>query len=192
MIVHLNGWPGVGKQTIGRILAQKLRARFIHNHLLHDVGIVCAGINDPDRWIVYETVRRAAYEALAQRQPSETFVMTNALCKNAPRERKAWANVVELAVKRNVPLIPIVLEAEPNELFRRVQSPERAEKKMTDPALLQEFFAIDELQRPAVSELLDLDVTYLSADDAAAKIQHHVAAIRAQLRPATEQHLELR
>ena len=34
MIVHLNGWPGVGKKTIGFELAKNLRARFIHNHLL--------------------------------------------------------------------------------------------------------------------------------------------------------------
>ncbi|WP_284388078.1 hypothetical protein [Devosia yakushimensis] len=39
MIIHLNGWPGVGKLTIGRLLAADLGARFIHNHLLHDVAI---------------------------------------------------------------------------------------------------------------------------------------------------------
>src|SRR5262249_61511718 len=47
VIVHLNGWPGVGKQTIGRILAQRINARFIHNHLLHAVGILCAEPDEP-------------------------------------------------------------------------------------------------------------------------------------------------
>src|SRR6202011_2120341 len=34
MIVHLNGWPGAGKKTIGEALSMLLGARFIHNHLL--------------------------------------------------------------------------------------------------------------------------------------------------------------
>lgn len=192
MIVHLNGWPGVGKQTIGRALAQALGARFIHNHLLHDVGIVCAGLDDPDRWTVYETVRRAAYEALARRPQAEVFVMTNALCRNAPRERRAWERVVELAVARGVPLVPVVLDAAPEELFRRLQSPERAGRKMTDPALLKEFLATDELQRPAVPELLELDVTRLTPVEAATRIGQHVVDRRTRLTPATQRHLEMR
>ena len=122
MIVHLNGWPGVGKQTTGRALAASLGARFIHNHLLHDVAIVCAGFGDPDRWPLYERIRATAYKALARRPAAEIFVMTNGLCVNAPREREAWAHVVDLAMRRAVPLIPVVLEADTDEICRRGQS----------------------------------------------------------------------
>ena len=58
MIVHLNGSPGSGKKTIRVALANNPSARFIHNHLLHDVTIVCAGFDSPDRWIAYEEVAR--------------------------------------------------------------------------------------------------------------------------------------
>ena len=191
MIVHLNGWPGVGKQTIGRILAQNLNARFIHNHLLHDVAIVCCGLNDPERWSVYDTVRRTAYDALAKRPPDETFVMTNALCKGAPRESDAWRQVVDLAMRRNAALVPVVLAVESKELFRRLQSAERVGRKMTDPVLLEAFLETDELQRPAVAERLDVDVTGLSAKDAALQIEKHIAAVRPELAPASEMHLEL-
>ncbi len=136
MIIHLNGWPGVGKKTIGSILADRLHARFIHNHLLHDVAIVCTGLNDPDRWILYDAVRQAAYASLSKRPCTEVFVMTNALCKNTPRELKAWRDIVELATSRNVPLVPIVLEATVDELSRRLQSAERIGKKLTDHAEL--------------------------------------------------------
>jgi adenylylsulfate kinase-like enzyme len=61
MIIHLNGWPGAGKKTIGAVLAEMRAARFIHNHVLHDVAIVCAGLNSPARWTLYEQVRAAAY-----------------------------------------------------------------------------------------------------------------------------------
>ncbi len=108
MIVHLNGWPGVGKLTVARLLAPRLQARLIDNHLLHDVAIRCTGIDDPARWPLYEAVRAAAYQALADRPRSETFVMTNALCLGAAREREAWRHVVALAETRAVPLVPVV------------------------------------------------------------------------------------
>ena len=90
MIIHINGWPGVGKYTIGKELAKKLDARFIHNHLLHDVAFACAGHGDDDRWPLYEKVRLAAYDVLARRPASETFVMTNALCYGVDKEIEAW------------------------------------------------------------------------------------------------------
>jgi gluconate kinase len=177
MIVHLNGWPGVGKKTIGAILAQRLGARFIHNHTLHDVAIACAGIGDPERWPLYEKVRAAAYTALAERPTGEHFVMTNALCTHAPREIEAWRHVVNLAMRRGVPLIPVVLEADPAENLRRVQTAERQGAKLSDPTVLQSLFHEDSIQKPAVPELLVLDVTSLSPEEAAARIEAHLAGL---------------
>src|SRR5688500_474717 len=98
MIVHLNGWPGAGKKTIGKVLSRKLNARFVHSHLLHDVSIACAGLDSADRWRLYEAVRAAAYATLAQRRSPEILVMTNALCKGSAREQEAWRHVVDLAI----------------------------------------------------------------------------------------------
>src|SRR5262249_50019631 len=192
MIIHLNGWPGVGKKTIGSVLANHLRARFIHNHLLHDVALVCTSFDDPDRWILYELVRQAAYASLRKRPLTEIFVMTNALCKNAPREIKAWSYVVELAISRNVPLIPVVLEATSDELVRRLQSADRIGKKLTDPAELRSYFGVDTIQYPAVPELLILDVTNRRPEESAARIEDHLTKIRGSLEPASRRHLQLR
>jgi gluconate kinase len=182
----------VGKKTIGSILANHLHARFIHNHLLHDVAIVCTGFDDPDRWTLYESVRQAAYVSLRKRPRTEVFVMTNALCKNSPRELKAWRDVVELATFRNVPLVPIVLEAAADKIVRRLQSAERVGKKFTDPAELRSYFAVDELQYPAVSELLIVDVTNLEPEESATWIERHVNVIKGTLEPAGSRHLSLR
>ncbi len=192
MIIHLNGWPGAGKRTIGTILAEALNARFIHNHLLHDVGIVCAGFDSPDRWTVYENVRYAAYTALMKRPPTEVFVMTNALCKTAPRELQAWHHVVDLALSRGVPLVPVVLEVEATENIRRVQSADRVGKKMRDAAELQGFFAADTIQYPDVPETFAIDVTRLNPIESATRILGHLAQLRPALQPATHQHLQLR
>lgn len=193
MIVHLNGWPGVGKFTVGKALAERLGARLIHNHLLHDVAIVCAGFQDADRWPLYEAVREAAYAALARRPASEVFVMTNALCVNSARERAAWHHVVDLAMKRNVPLIPIVLSAEFEENARRIGSAERSGYKLADAEVLRAFMQIDSIQRPNVPELLELDVTNLSAEEAAEALAGRVAALAERgLRAATDDHRQLK
>ena len=177
MIVHLNGWPGVGKKTIGEALARRLGARFIHNHLLHDIAIVCAGIGDPGRWPLYEEIRRAAYSALAARPQEEVFVMTNALCAGASHEQAAWSYVMDLATRREARLVPVVLEAELAENERRLQAPDRIGRKLMDPAALRSFIECDAIQKPDVPELLVLDVTALSPDVAAAAIQRHLSLL---------------
>ena len=192
MIIHLNGWPGVGKQTVGRLLAARLNARFIHNHVLHDVAIVCTG-SDADRWQLYEAVRRLAYDYLRNRPRSDIFVMTNALCTNSQREREAWTHVVELAIARRVPLVPVVLEADQHENERRLQSDDRVGRKLTDPSLLRSFLRVDSIQRPAVPELLVVDTTAMSAGEAAERIFRHLDKLKegSPLQVASEQHLRM-
>ena len=192
MIVHLNGWPGVGKRTIGEIVARELGATFVHNHLLHDVAIVCAGLHGNERWPLYEIVRAAAYDPLAKRPPGEMLVMTNALCRGASREVQAWHHVVDLAIARHSPLVPVVLYADMEELCRRVQSQERVGHKLSDATELREMLPTDTIQEPDVPELLVLDVTALSAEQAAVRVLQHVGALRGSLPPATERHRELR
>lgn len=192
MIIHINGWPGSGKKTVGELLAKNLGARFIHNHMLHDVAIVCAGFDGADRWPLYEIVRTAAYEVLAKRPKSESFVMTNALCKNSSREQQAWRHVVDLAIARQVPLVPIVLQCDVEENCRRLQSAERIGMKLTDAEELKSYFDIDTIQMPDVPELLVLDVTLVSPEGAAKEIFAHVASIRDTLQPASLKHLRMR
>jgi broad-specificity NMP kinase len=191
MIIHINGWPGVGKKTTGEALSRLLDARFIHNHLLHDVAFVCAGVEGELRWDLYETVRSAAYKALERHPASETFVMTNALCNDNSREELAWTHVVELAIKRRVPLVPVVLEANAEENVRRLQSPERIGKKMTDAAELREWLQRHSIQRPDVPELIAIDVSNLSAEQAARTIVARLDPLRPTLKAATRQHLKL-
>ena len=174
MIVHLNGWPGVGKQTIGQVIAKRLGARFIHNHLLHDLAIACAGLDDAARWPLYEQVRSAAYGALRTRPSGEVFVMTNALCAGSARELAAWNQVVDLALARRVPLLPVVLTATAEENERRIRNPGREGRKMTDHAALRDFVAADVIQRPDVPELLVLDVTALAPEEAAEAVVRHL------------------
>jgi broad-specificity NMP kinase len=192
MIIHLNGWPGSGKKTIGEALSRLMGARFIHNHLLHDVAIVCAGFESQQRWELYEIVRAAAYDALKRQPAAEIFVMTNALCNDTPREELAWKHVVALAMARNVPLVPVVLELSADENVRRLESPERLGRKMTDAATLRGWFTTNSIQRPDVPEVIVIDVSDMSAEEAARAILDRVDALKPRLRPATPQHLRMK
>ena len=192
MIIHLNGWPGVGKKTIGTILASRLGARFIDNHCLHDPALACAGFDDPARWPLYETVRDAAYAVLRDRPAGEIFVMTNALSTKSDRELQSWRLVAELAMARVVPLVPIILTAERDELLRRVASPDRNPRKLTDPATLSGYLEKLHIQHPLVPETLVLDVTDLDPGAAANAIQNHLKSVSSKLPIATIAHLALR
>lgn len=188
MIVHINGWPGVGKYTIGKELSKKLGARFIHNHLLHDVSFACAGRDDDDRWPLYEKVRIAAYEVLERRPASETFVMTNAICYGVEREVEAWSKVVDLAISRSALLIPVILRADAETIARRVSSDNRSDMKLKDPVYLREMISKHTLQVPDVPEVVEVEVSDSTAEEAADKILLLVKEAEKAAKPASSRH----
>ena len=188
MIVHINGWPGVGKYTIGKELSKKLGARFIHNHLLHDISFACAGRGDEDRWPLYEKVRLAAYDVLERRPASETFVMTNALCYGVDKEVEAWSKVVDLAISRSALLIPVILRADTETIARRVSSNNRLDMKLKDPVYLREMVSKYSLQVPDVPEVVEVEVSKSSAEEAADEILFRVKEAAKSAKPASAQH----
>jgi hypothetical protein len=103
--------------------------------------------------------------------------MTNALCERSEREQLAWRHVVDLAIDRNVTLIPVVLNVELTKNIRRLQSSERPASKLKDPDVLRGYLLIDTIQRPDVPELLVMDATALSPQDAASRIIQHVEKV---------------
>jgi gluconate kinase len=140
MIVHLNGWPGVGKLTVGRKLAPMLNARLLDNHTLHNVALAICDLNSPERWSVYYAVRDVAYRRVREMPASETIVMTNALTREAPREAEAWKAIRQLAAARNAPLVAVTLDCPLEENCRRVRSRERlGNRKLVEPASLVEW-----------------------------------------------------
>ena len=174
MIIHINGWPGVGKYTIGKALAKRINARFIHNHVLHDVAFSCAGYGDEDRWPLYDKVREAAYDVLSRKPANEIFVMTNALCNGHSREEEAWRHVAELAKSRSVTLVPVVLLAETETIAHRICSKERSEMKLKDPDHLREMVTKHTLQVPTSKETFELNVDQLTVEEAIDQICEHL------------------
>ena len=137
MLIHLNGWPGAGKLTVGRELARLLGARLLDNHTLHNIPLSLCDRGTEAYWNLYYRVRELAYGRMREMPAGDVFVLTNALTREAPREIEAWAAVRRLAAERGDRLVAVTLDCELEENLRRVQARDRlAHRKLVEPAPL--------------------------------------------------------
>ena len=134
MIVHLNGWPGAGKLTVGRVLARRLGGHLLDNHTLHNVAASLCGRDTDEYWQVYYQVREIAYARMRVMPVSEIFVMTNALTRESAREVEAWGAVKRLAPDRVDTLVAVTLLCSLEENVRRLPNQDRIDnRKLADP-----------------------------------------------------------
>lgn len=168
MIVHLNGWPGVGKLTIARLLRDRLGARLLDNHTVYNVAFALADFRSPEFYATARAVRDVTFEC-ASRVPSDTpIVMTNAV-SNSDWGRENWGAVQALARRRKSKLFAVTLSCEASEQARRMLSAERHYLgKLTNP---HEFSVRGrELLEDGADLLLRLDTTVTPADESAGHI----------------------
>jgi broad-specificity NMP kinase len=176
MLIHINSWPGAGKKTIGELLASRLKARFLHNHHILDLVEACCDRSDARWQSLYDRIRDAAYDALACRPPGEPLVMTNAMARE---EALLWAQICELAGRHGDVLIPVVLTLHADENRKRLLDPNRGGSKLKSAPILDSLRSKCELLVPAdIAATLVLDVSELSAEDAAARIEAHLQRIQ--------------
>jgi len=170
LIVHINGWPGCGKLTIARQLAKHLGARLIDNHTLINPAECLFARNDANYWPLRKAVRALAFEYAARLAPGTHLVLTDALADIAS-DRAVFDDCLELASQRGAKLIAVVLECEEEENLRRLRAAGRVELlKLTNGEVLRDLRAKYRLLRPTDVTCIELDVSALSAAEAAAAI----------------------
>ena len=176
MIIHLNGWPGSGKLTVGRLLARDLGAYLVDNHTLHNVAACLCDRNTAQYWQMYSQVRDIAYARIRILPKTEVFVMTNALAQGNEREAEAWNAVRQLASDRLDTLVAVTLHCSLEENIRRVQSEERANNyKLTDPVPLASWRSELSLISEGADHSLSIDATNLAPQETANKIAEFIA-----------------
>jgi ribose 1,5-bisphosphokinase PhnN len=182
IFIYLIGFAGTGKLTIAKALRQQFDCLLVDNHLINNVVF---SLIDPDGktplpaevWSRVAEVRGAALATIrGLSKPGRSFVFTNELLHGIDRHAGVFKDVQETAQARGARLLVVRLHVEPDELARRVVSPERAQafKEIDAQGALQRSRQ-HELLKPDGADCLDLDVTLLAPDEAARRILQHVA-----------------
>jgi len=175
-IIYLVGPPGVGKLTIGRILADTLNARLIHNHLwLNPVF----SLLEPDGkttlpeavWPLVAEVRHAVFETAATLLPaSQNLVFTHAAVTQSQRDEAIAEDILSVARKRGARLLVVLLTCSAEILSARVVSPERRpmlKEIDAEAARANASFPPFEVKHPSK---FHLDTTRLEARDSAREV----------------------
>ena len=173
-VIHLGGWPGAGKRTIGRLVADRLQARLIDNHIMLDAARAIYERGTPGSSALREEVRDVVLRHARTLPPEVPIILTDALA-DEPAARPLYAPTEALARDRGAPLLPFVLDLSPEENLRRLTNPAReGGAKLVNPEILQRIRSHDVLFLPDGAVVLD--VTAHSAAKAAALICAHVEA----------------
>ena len=86
MILQINGWPGVGKLTVGRIVAKELGGRLLDNHTVYNVAFSLTEFQTPAFYETVRAVRDIAFARIAEIQSDIPVVMTSAYAGSATME----------------------------------------------------------------------------------------------------------
>lgn len=192
VIVHLIGYPGVGKYTVGQELvrlAGRGDGRFVlvDNHLTANVVFSVIDVDgsgtEPvaqDAWDRVDDVRSALRAAIRDLSPAGwSFVFTNVAVEGDEVDRRSIGHVRTLAEERGNEYVPVRLHCEIDEHLRRVVDPARAERgKWRNAQGVLRYVGsapLIELDDPL---LLDVDVTALTPPDTAMQIMEHVRRAR--------------
>ncbi|RMY67688.1 hypothetical protein D0863_07634 [Hortaea werneckii] len=153
-VVLLNGFPGTGKLAVARALRSKLgdtNTRLVDNHLIIDPAKATHPGRGYEHKALRDVIRRAIFQDLKGLPKNiTTVILTGCLGQNS-EDVAVYAEHVELAQARGVPLLSFTLTVEKSEHLLRLQSPDRVygqKTKLNDPAVLETIMTNNEILDP--------------------------------------------
>jgi AAA domain len=187
VIIHLLGFPGVGKSTIARALAAHANSAGVKLVAVdnHQTSNVVLGVVEADGfkalptgvWERVAEIREIQYRTIEQLSPPDwSFAFTNVLVESDPMSPIVIARLTNLASARSTRYIPVILSCNPVELRRRVSSPDRVGRhKWTDPDAVAAFARGEQLLRPP-DLTIEVDLTELSIEKSAQTVWELVSS----------------
>lgn len=185
-IIHINGFPGIGKLTIARELVALLaphNGKLIHNHLLIDP----AGAVLPRSSVEYQPLRRAiraaVFDTLATSRDTfdSVYVFTDFQSSNEGGSA-VMVEYRDMAARRGCIFVPVTVTCGSEENMRRLAAPERAlHGKLTDAELVAHIRGSEVVYQSTSPFRMELDLTELDAQAAARMIYRHVLDVCVEL-----------
>ncbi|KAF4963765.1 hypothetical protein FSARC_8248 [Fusarium sarcochroum] len=186
-VVHLNGYPGIGKLTIARKLVALLapyNGKLVHNHLLIDPAGAVLPRSSADYQPLRQAIRTAIFDTLATSHDTfdSVFVFTD-FQSNSDIGRGVMAEYHAMVARRGCIFIPVTVTCGKEENLRRLASSERSlNGKLTDAELVTQFRDNSVIYQSSKEPFqMELDLTELDADTAAGIIHQHVLEVWAEL-----------
>lgn len=177
-LIHLIGPPASGKRTIGQHLAKLVNAVLVDNHLFNDVVFKPYGADGikplpQEIMLLAEQVRQIGLQAVRLAPPEINHIFTNYLTQG-PSGLATVQTFKDLASARGALYIPIYLQCQEEELFRRLDLPERQERaKLRNPEILRQSLDQHGLLEPPANAFC-LETTSLPAHEAAQQIASYI------------------
>lgn len=166
-ILHINGWAGSGKRTIAAALAAQTGARLIDNHALLNPVQALYDRDSPRAPGFRQALRDLIFAELRTLPDDTKLIFTDALADDTYC-RGLFDDVRSLATDKCASLTSVILEIEASENIRRLTDTARAPlRKLRDPDVLHHLRQTEQLLEGPADQTLHLDVTTLSAQDAA-------------------------
>lgn len=171
MIIHINSYPGVGKLAIGKILQKRLQGRLLDNHSIYNVALALTEFKSPAYFDTIRAVRKIAYMRVLELPEGIPVILTNAHFADSEWGNECWDAAKELSRLRGVPLLVVVFDCSVEENAKRIQSLDRElKRKPRDPTMFRGNAEDKPLLDRDGDHLLRLDITDLTAEEAAAQV----------------------
>jgi RimJ/RimL family protein N-acetyltransferase len=179
-IIYLTGKPGVGKYTIAKELAKNNDFIICDNQLINNPIFELLQYdgytNIPE--FAWDSIRVIRTEVLAflSKKHDKSYVLTNNLAENE-KDRGIYEEVRHMAEKRGSLFIPVRLLVSKDEHLKRLTLLMRRERwKSIDPIHAEgDDSGLLKIDHP---NFLELEISNLSAVDAADKIMKHVEELK--------------
>jgi shikimate kinase len=173
MLININGWPGAGKLTVGRIVAHKLNGRLLDNHTLLNVASAVTKPGTPQYYETARAVRQIAFDRILELPEHIPVILTNVVARGGTSGylEQNWQAILDLAQLRSCDLYSATLLCSPQENTRRLVSEERAlKKKIQDPAVLADVVRTRVLFDEGATYRESFDNTNLTPEQCAEQI----------------------
>lgn len=171
MLIVLNGYPGVGKLTIGQALAPLIGAKLLDIHSVYNVAFALTDFKSDAFYETIRSVQEIADRRIFDLPAGVPVVLTEILTEGPAWSDECLQRLLELGRKRG-PILMVHLHCDLQENKRRIMGQSRkGARKPLDPDMAERNQTGGAVLVGADwPHFLSLDVTSLSAEAAANRI----------------------